>query len=472
MSISELNEIEEPVPAWMIPRRDVFGEPRIRKDRPTPYNTKVEFDRKDLTKAGGYGMFAWFCDRFGLSQLLSRVKIRKRRSEYPVLDLNLLMIDMIILGVERISHIETWGPDALVPTLRGHRRLPHPTSFFRHMESYNQRNILELEEIQREALKKGMRLSESSVLDMDSTVITVYGNQERSEIGYNPHKKGRPSYNLKAGFINEKEMVAFRLDPGNTVSLSGFESFLDQALSNVPDTARVKTLRLDKGYYSGGNLSLLEEKGLAYVVKAPSYPTLVQKATELPGSAWEDVTDKGESSLALETWVSEFAYQARDWDRPRRFLVKRVLVEDEKKENQLFEPDERYEFRFYATNMEGDPWGIIRFYDARATVENRIKETKLGFNLDKLPSGLFRVNQVYLHFVMLAYNLLWWFKSSFPLGKKLADRGIRFLREALFLVPGVVKRQGEGFVLHLPAEWPFAGLVGEIMASLARAAPA
>ena len=73
---------------------------------------------------------------------------------------------------------------------------------------------------------------------------------------------------------------------------------------------------------------------------------------------------------------------------------------------------------------------------------------------------------------MLAYNLLWWFKSSFPLGKKLADRGIRFLREAVFLVPGVVKRQGEGFVLHLPAEWPFAGLVGEIMASLARAAPA
>ena len=318
----------------------------------------------------------------------------------------------------------------------------------------------------------GVSDEESSVLDMDSTVITVYGNQERSEIGYNPHKKGRPSYNLKAGFINEKEMVAFRLDPGNTVSLSGFESFLDQALSNVPDTARVKTLRLDKGYYSGGNLSLLEEKGLAYVVKAPSYPTLVQKATELPGSAWEDVTDKGESSLALETWVSEFAYQARDWDRPRRFLVKRVLVEDEKKENQLFEPGERYEFRFYATNMEGDPWGIIRFYDARATVENRIKETKLGFNLDKLPSGLFRVNQVYLHFVMLAYNLLWWFKSSFPLGKKLADRGIRFLREALFLVPGVVKRQGEGFVLHLPAEWPFAGLVGEIMASLARAAPA
>ncbi len=472
MNSSELSEIDEMVPAWITPRKDVFDQPRIRQDRPTPYNTKAVFDRNDLTKAGGYGMFVWFCDRFGLSQLLSRIRIKKRKSEYSVLDLNLLMIDMIVLGIQRISHIETWGPDALLPALRGHKSLPHPTSFFRHMESYTEKNIAQLEEVQKEALKRGLRPDDNAVLDMDSTVITVYGNQERSKIGYNPHKKGRPSYNLKAGFINEKEMVSFRLDPGNTVSSSDFEGFLDKVLSNLPEKVKVKTLRLDKGYYSGRNLSLLEEMSLGYVIKAPSYQPLIQEAQRLSDSAWEDVTDKGESSLAIETWVSEFWYQARDWDRPRRFLVKRVLVEDEKKHSQLFEPAERCEFSFYATNMEGDPWELIKFYDARATIENRIKETKLGFNLDKLPSGLFRVNQVYLHFVMLAYNLLWWFKSSFPLGKKLADRGIRFLREALFLVPGVVKRHGEGFVIHMPVDWPFAGLMREIMASLARAAPA
>ncbi|MEO0256312.1 MAG: transposase, partial [candidate division WOR-3 bacterium] len=89
-----------------------------------------------------------------------------------------------------------------------------------------------------------------------------------------------------------------------------------------------------------------------------------------------------------------------------------------------------------------------------------------------LPSGLFRVNVIYLHFVMLAYNLLWWFKDSLLLGKKLSDRGIRFLREVLFLVPAVVERCGEMFILHLPSAWPFAGLMNEIMVSLARPAPA
>jgi hypothetical protein len=31
------------------------------------------------------------------------------------------------------------------------------------------------------------------VLDMDSTVKTLYGHQEGAEIGYNPAKPGRPS---------------------------------------------------------------------------------------------------------------------------------------------------------------------------------------------------------------------------------------------------------------------------------------
>jgi hypothetical protein len=37
-------------------------------------------------------------------------------------------------------------------------------------------------------------LSEPWVLDMDSTVKTLYGHQEGAEVGYNPHKPGRPSH--------------------------------------------------------------------------------------------------------------------------------------------------------------------------------------------------------------------------------------------------------------------------------------
>ena len=34
------------------------------------------------------------------------------------------------------------------------------------------------------------------VLDMDATVKRLYGRQEGAEVGYNPHKPGRPSHVL------------------------------------------------------------------------------------------------------------------------------------------------------------------------------------------------------------------------------------------------------------------------------------
>lgn len=37
------------------------------------------------------------------------------------------------------------------------------------------------------------------VLDMDMIVKPIYGHQEGAEIGYNPHKPGRPAHALQAG---------------------------------------------------------------------------------------------------------------------------------------------------------------------------------------------------------------------------------------------------------------------------------
>ncbi len=40
----------------------------------------------------------------------------------------------------------------------------------------------------------GPLLSVPWILDIDSTVKTIYGHQEGAQVGYNPHKRGRPSH--------------------------------------------------------------------------------------------------------------------------------------------------------------------------------------------------------------------------------------------------------------------------------------
>ena len=38
----------------------------------------------------------------------------------------------------------------------------------------------------------GPLLGVAWILDIDSTIKTIYGHQEGAEVGYNPHKRGRP----------------------------------------------------------------------------------------------------------------------------------------------------------------------------------------------------------------------------------------------------------------------------------------
>jgi len=41
------------------------------------------------------------------------------------------------------------------------------------------------------------------VIDVDSTVKTVYGNQQGVSVGYNPHKCGAASYHPLLAFCGE-----------------------------------------------------------------------------------------------------------------------------------------------------------------------------------------------------------------------------------------------------------------------------
>lgn len=60
-------------------------------------------------------------------------------------------------------------------------------------------------------------------LDFDDTVITVFGNQKGSEVGYKSRYHGRASYKAKVAFISRgSELVHANLSGGKTASNVGF----------------------------------------------------------------------------------------------------------------------------------------------------------------------------------------------------------------------------------------------------------
>ena len=64
-------------------------------------------------------------------------------------------------------------------------------------------------------------LSEPWVLDMDSTVKTLYGHQEGAENGYNPAKPGRPSHAYHTYMLSSLRLV-LRVDvlPGDEYNVA------------------------------------------------------------------------------------------------------------------------------------------------------------------------------------------------------------------------------------------------------------
>ena len=71
-------------------------------------------------------------------------------------------------------------------------------------------------------------------IDLDSTVITRYGNQEGSAIGYNPKEKGRKSHHPLMAFVDQTKMVANAwLRAGNTAQIQIIIKFLEETFDVV-----------------------------------------------------------------------------------------------------------------------------------------------------------------------------------------------------------------------------------------------
>ena len=60
------------------------------------------------------------------------------------------------------------------------------------------------------------------LFDMDSTVLPVFGHQEQARVGYNPRKRGRPSYHRLVCFEGHtKDFWHGELRPGDAHTATG-----------------------------------------------------------------------------------------------------------------------------------------------------------------------------------------------------------------------------------------------------------
>lgn len=188
----------------------------------------------------------------------------------------------------------------------------------------------------------------------------------------------------------------------------------------------------------------MERKRIEYTIAVKLY-TPIQYL--LVGLDYRDIGD----GIA----VGEFRYQG-SWKKERRMVAIREVIregKERKKEPKLFEL-QGYSYQVIVTNIEEwQPEEVWRFYNARANVENMIKEGIMGYGLDVTVSHCYGANVAHFFLVMLSYNLMNWFKEG-VLGQKKVKRMAKWIRQRFFFIAGKLIRKGRKWMLKLPLNWP------------------
>ena len=247
-------------------------------------------------------------------------------------------------------------------------------------------------------------------LDLDSSVVTRYGEQEGTAVGYNPQKKGRRSHHPLFAFVADIRMVLHAwLRPGNTGTSNGAVVFLAEALGLLGTKHKVGLVRADSGFFVGEFLSFLEKKIFHYIVAVRMNAVIRRQMTGLTNWA---VVDTG-------IGVSEFFYKAGEWEKERRIVVVRQNVKErpEAKGKWLLEIP-GYRYQAYVTDLDLAPAEVWRLYRGRADSENRIEELKYDFGMSGFCLDSFYATEAAFRSVLFAYNLMSLFRQALLLAPK------------------------------------------------------
>ena len=412
---------------------------------------KEEFTGKNLTRFGGSGLIRKFLSRYRIKEQVEKsIRIEGRRnSKYSVGDMLISCLYGMFLGYPRPGQMEVLMADRVFHRVAGLASFPVQSTISRFLSSLKVSVARQTANFNFDLLVKfrdNFKEWKSITLDLDSHVTPVYGNQQRAGLGYNPKKKGRKSYHPLLCFIGEsRDYLGGLFRSGKHHTSYDAVKFLKSVIKRLPSHMADIRLRADGGFFSPEMLKFLIKNQIEFYIAVPIQPWVQKKIRYL-----QDWTDIGKG---VETGECEYVFKKGVF---LRMVFVRQRVKDQstpRKQLKLLNTnDVRYDYQVIMTNSEKEAVDVWRYYNKRACCENFIKEGIYGFGLDKVVSHSYAGNYVWFELLMLAYNLMNFFKEQ-VLNQKKVKNTIQTIRDRLLLIPGRMVSGSRKYVLKLEKTW-------------------
>ena len=290
-----------------------------------------------------------------------------------------------------------------------------------------------IEEVNRQALRRALKPEETTdyTLDLDATQIVA--EKEEAKWTYK-HERG---YMPLVGHLAENGLVVgYEFREGNAAPQAGNREFIERCAKEMPPGKRIARVRSDSAGYQAAIFNWCEANGVTFAVGADLDAAVVAAIGSIPAGEWRAYQDG---------WIAQTVHGMNETRKAFRLVVVRRPVQ-----GRLFEeeaPHERY--KAIASNRDETAEETVAWYNQRGEAsENRIKELKIGFGMERMPCGEFGANAAFFGIGVLAYNLFVVFKRD-VLPEEWRRRQVQTLRWRLYQMAGKVVHHAGALVLKV-----------------------
>jgi len=429
----------------------------VRKSKADPTRksirkVNIEGTGKNLTTHAGLVPVIRFLGKLGFSKTFHETVQHKRarNARYQLSDAVELNVLSLIAGARSVDEsIRVWS-DKVLCKLGGWVDIMDATTMGRIFKTATQQHVYQMETFNhtmRGRVWKRARaftsslMRESMWIDVDSTVKTTYGKkQEGAKVGYNPHKRGAPSYNPQLAFCTAtKEILQAWMRCGDAYTSNGIVAFMKQLAAHLPNSTRL-IFRGDSGYFVGALLDWLDARGDGYLIKVKLKGLVglleTKKWTQVSGhSSWEQAS---------------FTHRCGTWAHTRTFVAVRRPKDEDDRQGKLLDI-RAYDYFCYVTTENLTPWQTHKKYGERAICETWIDEAKNQMGMAHIKTKDFLASAALFQCAVLAYNTVRWM-ALISGDKQLMRWEMASIRAFMVRMAGKLVCGGRQMTLKIPTE--------------------
>jgi hypothetical protein len=372
---------------------------------------QVEWDpAAPVTPLGQLVFFCQFLAAGGLySKWVADCPLRYSSPNAPSLkDLLGTWVLASLSGAWRYAHVTALRGDRVNPQGLGMEKVVSEDSLRRAFEAQDGSAMAAW---QTEALLRtyAPALAQPWIADLDVTVKPIYGHQEGAELGYNPHKPGRPSHAYHTVFLRTLRVAL------DVEVRSGKEHACLHGLSNLwrvwdrlTPGQRPWLVCGDANYGNERLMAQCEERGQKYLFRQRSTKGVRQLVRWLEGQGgWQPLMDGwsgAEGQLQLTGWTGKRRTVVLRRKRPDQSGLASLPLLADRGVEVVRGPV--YEYVVLVTSLQENLLTIAHLYRQRADVENAYDELKNQWGWGGFTTRDLLRCQIAARMVALVYN--WW----------------------------------------------------------------